>query len=284
MKLLSYTQSGKACYGVLRGDGVANLSDGVGMPETLEQAIAANLLQPEQLSELLASRPALDLGDIQFELPIRRPGKVVCVGRNFRKHVEELGESIPENPSFFLRQARSFVAPDCPLEIPAISPSLDYEGELAVVIGTQGRHISVENAMDHIFGFTCFNDGSVRDFIRQSITAAKNFDRSGSYGPYLVTKDEIPDWRALEIEVSVNGNICQAGSLGEMIFGIPEIIAYVSSIMTLDCGDIIATGTPSRTHFARDNGAWLTASDTVMVTIADVGTLRNRVSTGAEHL
>jgi 2-keto-4-pentenoate hydratase/2-oxohepta-3-ene-1,7-dioic acid hydratase in catechol pathway len=213
-------------------------------------------------------------------LPIDPPGKIICVGLNYALHAKEGGHAIPTYPSFFLRVASSLVPAGAPVIRPKISNQLDYECELTIVIGKAGRHIAEADALDHVFGYTLFNDVSVRDFQRKTTqwTPGKNFDGTGPLGPWIVTAAELPPGAAgLRITTRVNGETMQDSNTSDMIFPTARIVALLSEFMTLEPGDVIATGTPSGVAHARKPPAWMKHGDVVEVEVEGIGVLRNPV-------
>ena len=277
MKVASFETDGRRTYGVVQGDTVAEANSAwrERYPD-LRSVLAAGAL-PNLKSECDDS--ALQLKDIKFLPVIPDPDKIMCVGVNYRPHVEEMGRDVPEKPVVFVRFAGSLVGNRQAVIRPGVSEQFDYEGELAVVIGRTARHVLRADAYDYVAGFTCFMDGSVRDWQRHTIqfTPGKNFHRSGSIGPCLVTRDEVPNASALALETRVNGAIVQTGSLGELIFDIPFLIEYCSTFAELLPGDIIATGTPGGVGAARNPPAWLRNGDHVAVEIGEIGCLENTV-------
>ena len=206
------------------------------------------------------------LDAVKPALPIVPSGKIVCVGLNYALHAKEGGHAIPTYPSFFLRVPTSLVAAGAPVIRPKCSIQLDYECELTIVIGKGGRHISEAKALDHVFGYTLFNDVSVRDFQRKTSqwTPGKNFDGTGPLGPWVVTADELPAGASgLRIMTRVNGETMQDSNTADMIFSTAKTIAFLSEFMTLEAGDVIATGTPSGVAHARKPPAWMKAGDKV---------------------
>ena len=204
--------------------------------------------------------------------------KILCVGVNYRPHIEEMGREIPSYPVVFTRFASSLVGPGEPVIRPQASEQLDFEGELAIVIGKNARHVSRENALDYVAGYCCFLDGSVRDWQRHTgqFTAGKNFDRSGAIGP-MVPAADVPDPTTLELTTRVNGEVMQRGNVADLVFDIPRLIEYCSTFTELRPGDIIATGTPGGVGAARTPPVWLKDGDLVEVDISGIGVLRNPV-------
>jgi len=277
MRLISFTVERHASFGILDGESVIDLGRRLPSPHT---GLAQALADPGTtgLERLAASTVDYLLRDVVLHTPIPSPGKIVCVGRNYASHAAEAGLALPEHPSLFARLPQSLVAHAQPLRMPATSEQFDYEGELALVIGTPGRNIDPAKALDHVAGYACFNDGSVRDYqFKHSLMAGKNFLHSGSFGPWLVTADEIPDPGALTVLTRVNGVELQHGHTADLIFDIPFLIAYVSRILPLETGDVISTGTPEGVGLSRVPPRWLAAGDVVEVEIPGVGLLRNAV-------
>ena len=217
--------------------------------------------------------------DLQFLPPLPQPGKILCVGVNYRAHIAEMGRSVPDYPVVFTRFASSLVGHRAPLVRPSASLQYDFEGELAVVIGKSTRHVSRQGALEHVAGYTCFMDGSVRDWQRHTgqFTPGKNFERSGAMGPWLVTADEIPNPASLLLETRVNGISMQRGELADLVFDVPALLEYCSTFTELSPGDVIATGTPGGVGAARTPPTWLQPGDIVEVEIGHIGTLESRV-------
>ncbi|RFP09290.1 FAA hydrolase family protein [Duganella sp. BJB488] len=279
MKLISYRREGQARFGAVTGQGVVELSgqlDGVEDLATLLGDPAAL----EAARRIVASTPVMcPLTGVQLEPVIPRPGKVVCVGINYVEHAHEAGRKIGEHPVIFQRYHETLIAHGAPLLRPKVSGHFDFEAELAVVIGKGGAHIDAADAMSHVAGYTCFNDASVRDwqFHTHQYGMGKNFQSTGALGPWLVTADEIADYRELLVTGTLNGEQMQHGRLAELAFDIPALIAYISKALPWHPGDILATGTPSGIGFKRTPPVFLAAGDTFEVTISQIGTLSNPV-------
>lgn len=279
MRLSSYIKKdGTASFGIARPDVLLDVNDAVkARYPTLTAVIGANAL-----AELTAqSETFLSLAptDVRFLPPIPEPGKIICVGLNYRAHIAETGRDMPTYPSIFTRYPASLVGHGEGLVRPRASDRFDYEGELAFVIGKAGRHIPAAQAMDHIAGFTCLNDGSIRDFQRHTsqFWPGKNFAKSGSVGPWLVTPDEVGDPAGLTLETRLNGEIVQSTSVGDLLFDIPALVNYLSSVIDLLPGDVVATGTPGGVGLFRDPPLWMKRGDVVEVEITNIGTLSNPV-------
>jgi 2-keto-4-pentenoate hydratase/2-oxohepta-3-ene-1,7-dioic acid hydratase in catechol pathway len=206
------------------------------------------------------------------------PKKILCVGVNYRPHIEEMGRDVPEFPVVFTRFASSLVGNDEPVIRPQVSEQFDFEGELAIVIGTTARHVPRDRALDYVGGYCCFLDGSVRDWQRHTMqfTAGKNFEQSGAIGP-VVAADKVGDPTELELTTRVNGEVMQQGRIADLVFDIPYLVEYCSTFTRLEPGDVIATGTPGGVGAARTPPVWLRDGDVVEVEIPGVGLLRNPV-------
>ena len=278
MKLVSFSASGRDSYGaVVEGD-IIDLGRrfGAGYP-TLRAAIAGDALS-RFASEVKTAKPDFPLAQVTLLPPITDPDKIICAGRNYRAHAAEAGGAPPENPQVFLRLVNTLVAHDQPMVCPKISGDFDYEGELALIIGKPGRHIAKAAAMSHVFGYALFNDGSIRDIqFKHSIAAGKNFYKTGSFGPWIVTADEIPDPTRLHLATRLNGHEVQHTGIDDLIFDIPTLISYCSDWTPLIAGDVISTGTPEGVGFARKPPLWMKAGDVVEVEIGGIGVLRNPI-------
>jgi 2-keto-4-pentenoate hydratase/2-oxohepta-3-ene-1,7-dioic acid hydratase in catechol pathway len=224
-----------------------------------------------------AASEVLSLSEVRLVPPVSPVAKIICLGLNYRNHVDETHNDLPENPALFIKLPDALVGHDHPILRPKVSSHFDYEGEIAVVIGKGGRHISREAAMSHIFGYTIMLDGSVRDYQKHSVTAGKNFWRSGSLGPWVVTADEIPDPTTLTLETRLNGTQVQHTTADLMLYDIPTAIAYISRWTPLAAGDVIATGTPGGVGARRVPPLWMTQGDRIEVAVSSIGVLANSV-------
>lgn len=259
-------------------EGVARIDgrDGGGTPiATIGQAIASAMADP---SALAGSSTDHSWDDIACAVPLDPDARMLCAGANYHKKYP-LGGNVqaPAQPVYFNKPPGTLVAHGEDLVRPSVSVQFDYEVELAVVIGRPGRHIDVGNALDHVGGYTVLNDGSVRDWQRHSVAAGKNFFRSGSMGPWITTADEIADPAGLDVICRVNGEVRQHASVSEMIFTVPEIISYLSRVMPLEAGDVIATGSPEGTGGSHEPPQWLVAGDGLEFEVPGIGVLRNNV-------
>jgi 2-keto-4-pentenoate hydratase/2-oxohepta-3-ene-1,7-dioic acid hydratase in catechol pathway len=279
MKLLSFERNGQPGFGVLVGDGVVDASERLaGKPRGLREALAAGALPALQRLAVLPADFALR--EVTFAPVIPdAAAKLLCVGVNYLPHIREMGREQPDRPVIFVRFRDSIVGHGHALIKPRESEQLDFEGELAVVIGKRARRVAKEHALEYIAGYSCFNDGSVRDFQRHSgqFTPGKNFHASGAFGPWLVTTDEITDPRELTLTTRLNGAVMQHESVGELCFDVPQLIEYCSTWTQLEPGDVIVTGTPGGVGAGRKPPVWMQPGDTVEVELSKIGTLRNQV-------
>ncbi len=277
MKLASFSSATNTSYGVVAGDGIIDVGRRIGERfPTLRDAVSGRAL--DEIRRHANDAPDLPLSAVKLLPPIPNPDKIVCVGLNYKEHAAEAGAAIPEFPMLFVRLTNTLAAHDSPMIRPKLSGDFDYEAELVIVMAKGGRHIAKAAALDHVLGYSCFNDGSIRDFqFKHSLAAGKNFPATGGFGPWIVTRDEIPDPSALTISTRVNGKEVQRSGIDDLIFDVPSIIAYVSGFTPLEPGDVIATGTPSGVGFARKPPLWLKAGDVVEVEISGIGVLRNPV-------
>ncbi len=281
MKLLSFVVDGRSGYGVVKGDGVVDL--GRRLPSKSLRA----LLEADGLggvAGLLASEtPDFALDALSYAPVIPDPGKIICVGLNYRDHVAETGRAVTEKPALFARFPTSQVGYLQPIIRPDVSEHFDYEGELALVIGKAGRHIKRADALEHVAGYSCYNEGSIRDWQRHTsqFLSGKTFDQSGAFGPWLVTTDEIPDPSKLTLQTRLNGETVQRTTTDRLITDVPDLIVYCSTIMTLMPGDVIVTGTPGGVGFKRNPPLFMKPGDTVEVEISGIGILRNPIAAEA---
>ncbi len=275
MKLLSFAADGKDWFGALRDDGVVTLNDKVAQPG-LRAALAAGAM--EKMHDVARhATPDRKLNEIKFLPVIPQPGKILCAGINYRSHAAEMARELPKQPSMFIRFADTLVGHGGELIRPKVSDNFDFEGELALVIGKGGRHIAAARALGHVAGYTCFVDGSVREYQKFSVTSGKNFPGTGPLGPWLVTADEIPDPSRLTLTTRLNGKEVQHATTDLLIYSIPQIIAFCSDFTALAPGDVISTGTPEGVGHGRKPPLWMKASDTLEVEITRIGILRAQV-------
>jgi 2-keto-4-pentenoate hydratase/2-oxohepta-3-ene-1,7-dioic acid hydratase in catechol pathway len=224
------------------------------------------------------ARPDHRLADVKWLPAIPNPERILCAGINYRSHAAETGRELPKQPSMFIRLADTLTGHDGEMIRPSVSEQFDFEGELALVIGRGGRHIAAERALDHVAGYTCFVDGSVRDYQKFSVTSGKNFPGTGPLGPWIVTTDEIADPGRLTLTTRLNGAEVQKSGTDLLIYSVPQIIAFCSDFTALAPGDVIATGTPEGVGHRRNPPLWMKAGDVLEVEISGIGTLRSRVA------
>jgi 2-keto-4-pentenoate hydratase/2-oxohepta-3-ene-1,7-dioic acid hydratase in catechol pathway len=279
MKFASFKIGNTASWWLVEGDDIADLGALLGerYPD-LKSAIAAGALAEAAAAASKARRHALK--DIAWLPVIPNPDKILCIGLNYEMHRKETGRSEVENPTVFGRFANSQTGHLTNIIRPRVSTDLDFEGELAVVIGKAGRYIKPADAWDHIAGYACYNEGSVRDFQRHThqFTPGKNFPSTGAFGPWMVTRDEIKDIGPSRLQTRLNGQIVQDTTINQMIFDIPRQIEYCSAFTRLEPGDVIATGTPGGVGSRRNPPLWMKPGDTVEVEIDRIGLLRNGIA------
>jgi 2-keto-4-pentenoate hydratase/2-oxohepta-3-ene-1,7-dioic acid hydratase in catechol pathway len=280
MKLASYLLDGRASYGVVEGNGVVDLGRRIGAKyPDLRALITANAL--DEAKRAAAGAKADASFDSLTHLPvIPNPDKIVCVGLNYEEHRVETNRDKTENPALFLRVPGSQLGHRQPMPRPRESKMFDYEGEIAVVIGAGGRRIPESDAWRHVVGYACYNDGSVRDWQRHTVqwTAGKNFARTGPFGPWMVSADEIPPGTVLTLVTRLNGTEMQRATTEMMIFKIPRLINYISTFTELVPGDVIVTGTPGGVGSRRTPPVWMNPGDKVEIDIDKVGVLVNTIS------
>ena len=284
MGFLSFEWDGRQTYGVRQDEGSyleAPAAFRAQFPD-LKSVIAAGQLAGLKAAAL-AQGAVVPAGQARLLPVIPNPGKIFCVGLNYKSHVAEMKRPDADHPAIFVRFADSLAAADAALQRPAFSDRFDYEGELAIVIGKGGRHISQADAFDHVAGYACFNDGTVRDWQRHTHqwTPGKNFPVTGAFGPCLVPADEVGDVNALTLQTRLNGQIVQQASLDDLIFTIPVIVEYLSRFTPLAAGDVIATGTPGGVGDKRNPPLYMQDGDLVEVEITGLGILRNTVAQAA---
>ncbi|SPF75760.1 Ureidoglycolate lyase [Aliiroseovarius pelagivivens] len=284
--MVGETSNGTAVFAVI-GENAVNIT-------ALDPEIGSDLAvlasqggRVESLSDQLGTAPTVPVDSITPALPIADPGAIICVGLNYTDHIKEGGYDIPDYPALFMRSKASIMAAGKPLVRPTCSEKLDYEAELMLIVGKGGRHISEADALDHVFGYTVFNDGSVRDYQRKTHqwTPGKNFDDTGAIGPFVVTPDEVPEGAAgLKIESRVGDEILQSSNTANMIWGVRKIISIVSEYTTLAPGDLIALGTPPGVgHAKKPNPRWLVPGETVEIEIEGIGICASPIVDEKDH-
>jgi 2-keto-4-pentenoate hydratase/2-oxohepta-3-ene-1,7-dioic acid hydratase in catechol pathway len=281
MKLATFKTAQGASYGLVTGRGIVDLKRYLGnqYPD-LKSLIAGGGFS--EAAKHAGSSADYKESDVTWLPVIPNPDKILCVGLNYQDHVVETGRDNTEQPAIFIRLPESQVGHLQPIVRPRESKNLDFEAEIAVIIGTPGRRISQENAYRHVAGYSCYNDGSVRDWQRHTVqwTAGKNFASTGGFGPWMVTADEIPPGTKLTLSCRLNGERMQHANTDQMIFKIPKIIEYVSAWTTLVPGDVIVTGTPGGVGARRTPPIWMKPGDKVEIEIDKVGILENSIADG----
>lgn len=281
-RLATYTAGGRQYWGAVADDGMIALSPGFPQWRSLRNVIEAGAI-PEVLAAADGRAVTHPAGSFRWDIPVPDPEKIVCVGVNFPDRNAEYrdGQDAPPNPSLFVRFPRSFTGHETPLIRPPESPQLDYEGEIAVVIGRGSRRIPESEALSHIAALTLCNEGTIRDWVRHAkfnVTQGKNWDRSGSMGPWLVPFTDASQIADIRIETRVNGEVRQSDRTGRMLFPVARQIAYISTFTTLVPGDVIVTGTPTGAGARFDPPVWLRPGDVVEVEAEGIGILRNGVA------
>lgn len=279
MRLVSFTKNGQSGTGLLHKDGVfpfwnAGFEDAISF-------IAAGSRGREQVEHLLisSSHNVLPLHSVRLMAPVPRPPKILCVGLNYRDHATESKMEVPPVPTIFAKYSNAVIGPGDPIVLSPATQKPDYEAEFAVVIGKRAKNVQGSAWKDYVFGYTIVNDVSARDvqLATSQWTLGKSFDTFAPIGPHIVTTDEVPDPDALDIRLSIGGETLQSSNTRELIFGVPELIEYISRMLTLEPGDIISTGTPAGVGLGRTPPRWLRPGEEVVIEIEKIGTLRNPV-------
>jgi acylpyruvate hydrolase len=287
MKIVGFEAEGGLRLGVVEGDQVIDLQAvDAKVPADLGAVLAANNGDLKSLGDIAKRAPASarrPLKGLKFGLPVARPGKILCLGLNYLEHVKEgtQRDNIPKFPTIFMRCLTSMVPHEQPIIRPKVSEQLDYEAELMLVVGKRAKHLTMANATSCIAGYSCSNEGSVREFQRKTTQwdMGKNFDRTGGFGPWMVTADELPDaGKGLKIESRLNGTVMQSDNTDNMMFPVADMLVYVTQGMTLEPGDIIFTGTPSGVgHARKPNPIWMKQGDVCEIEVEGIGVLRNPI-------
>ena len=285
MRLVSYRTPHGPGWGVTVEGGVVP-SDRLGgdLPASLQAFLSASDRWPAWVRDLparAASAVPIPMAGIDLLPCVPAPGKIICLGVNYVDHAKEGGNQIGDYPAIFLRCASSLLAHGAPLQVPKVSSKLDFEAELAVVIGRRARFVTEAEALDAVFGYACFNDATLRDYQRKTSqwSIGKNFDATGAFGPCLVTADELPPGCVgLLLQSRLNGQVMQSANTSDMAFGVARTIALLSESLTLEPGDVIVMGTPGGVGYARNPPVWMKAGDTIEIDIEGIGVLRNPVT------
>lgn len=279
MRLISYQYNGQAGYGAVIGDRVVDLRAVFGAQAPDLKAFIVAGLASQAAAQVEAARATLPLSEVKLLPVIPNPGKIFCIGLNYGEHIRETGKTETEKPVIFLRVADSQLAHGEDIVRPKASERLDYEGEIAIVIGTAGRHISEADAWSHIAGYSCYNDGSVRDWqVHTSQWApGKNFWKTGAFGPWMVTADEIAPDQKMTLVTRLNGQEMQRATTDMMVHSIPRQIAYISAFIPLEPGDVIVTGTPGGVGNKRTPPVFMKPGDVCEIDVDAIGVLRNGI-------
>ena len=279
MKLVSFSQNGQEGFGIFSQSGIYPVLEKF-KKEFPNLRAVIDSQKIEDFEAFCESNP-IPLSEVSLLPPIPNPGKIICAGMNYRKPYPVDGVAAPDpgNVVIFARHTETLVGHGADLELPSgkASETYDFEGEIVAVIGKSGRFISKDDALKHVIGYSIMNEGSVRGWMKHSVHAGKNFHASGSWGPWITTVDEIDDFSSLRLETHINGKLMQSALAGEMIFSLSELITYISNLLPLNPGDIIATGSPDGTGGSRNPTAFLNSGDCVEVSVDRIGTLRNHV-------
>ena len=285
MKYVSFVHKEKNKFGILKDEKISDLTthfenfrEDYDWIPNLKNAIKKNKIFEFNKLEL-NSLPSIDYKDVQLSPVIPDPGKILCIGLNYENHRTETKRPESKFPTIFTRFSESQVGHNEPMVCPKSSERFDYEGEMAIIIGKNGKYINQKNALNHIIGYSCYNDGSVRDWQRHTsqFTPGKNFDNTGGFGPFMLSSDEVKNYKDFKIQTRLNGKTMQDASLSDLIFSVPEIIEYCSSFTELKAGDVIVTGTPGGVGDRRDPPVYMNDGDIVEVEITNLGTLKNPI-------
>jgi 2-keto-4-pentenoate hydratase/2-oxohepta-3-ene-1,7-dioic acid hydratase in catechol pathway len=279
MKLVSYNAGGNDLYGVIAADGIVDLSSRIGTKYPDVKSLIKAGAYDEAAKAAQGQKADHKLDTVVFNPVIPNPDKIICVGLNYKSHREETGRAPTDNPALFIRFADTQTGHNQPLVLPRASSKLDYEGELAVIIGKGGRNVKAADALGIVAGYSIYNDGSVRDWQNHTPQWApgKNFPKTGGFGPWMVTADELGDPTQLELTTRLNGQVMQHTTTDLMIFDIPTVIEYVTTFTELRAGDVISTGTPGGVGFKRDPQVFMKDGDTCEIEISKIGTLVNKI-------
>ena len=276
MKFVSFLLKGQAKFGISDDKYITDLTGKIKGANTLKELITNKSIQ--EAKEYVKKNPGnIVLDQIEYLPVIPNPGKIICVGLNYSEHVKETGRTVEQNPVIFLRVPESQTAHKQPIQRPKVSTHLDYECEMAVIMGDAGKHIKPENALKHIVGFSCYNESTVRDWQQHTrqFGMGKNFEKTGSFGPHMVLAENISDYTKLTIKTRLNGNVMQEAKLSQLIFDIPTLISYVSKAIPWRAGDVLVTGTPGGVGFKRKPPVFMKEGDQVEVEISEIGILSN---------
>jgi acylpyruvate hydrolase len=287
MKIVGFSTNEGLRLGVVEGEEVIDLQAvDASAPSDLGEWLRRHNGDLTPLKDLAKRAPAgarKPLKGLKYALPVTRPGKIICLGLNYLEHVKEgfMKDNVPKFPTIFMRCQTSLLPHGQPIIRPLVTETLDYEAEMVVIIGKRAKHLEIANAYSVIAGYSCFNEGSVREFQRKTTQwdMGKNFDGTGAFGPWMVTADEVPPGgKGLKIQTRLNGEVMQSDNTDNMMFPVAETLAYITQGMTLEPGDVIVTGTPSGVGFARKPPVWMKNGDTCEIDIERIGVLSNPIA------
>ena len=276
MKFVSFLLKGQAKFGISDDKNITDLTGKIKGANTLKELISNKGIR--EAKEYAKKNPGnISLDQIEYLPVIPNPGKIICVGLNYSEHVKETGRTVEQNPVIFLRVPESQTAHKQPIQRPKVSTHLDYECEMAVIMGDAGKHIKPENALKNIVGYSCYNESTVRDWQQHTrqFGMGKNFEKTGSFGPHMVLAENISDYTKLSIQTRLNGKVMQDAKLSQLIFDIPTLISYVSKAIPWRAGDVLVTGTPGGVGFKRKPPIFMKEGDKVEVEISEIGILSN---------
>ena len=278
MKFISFKHNDQNKFGIINNNKITDLTGKVSNSNTLKDLISNQGI--EEAKSYATNNPGnINESDIEYLPLIPNPGKIICVGLNYSEHVKETNRTVEENPVIFHRFPESQTAHMQPIQRPVVSQSLDFEGEMAVIMGEGGKHIKPDDALNHIVGYSCYNESTIREWQRHTrqFGMGKNFEKTGSFGPHMVLAEDIKDYKNLTIETRLNGEVMQNAKLSQLIFDIPILISYVSKAMAWRAGDVLVTGTPGGVGFKRNPPIFMKPGDNVEIEITEIGTLSNTI-------
>ena len=278
MKFISFNHNNTEKFGIIENNVITDLTGKISDAKSLKELIKVKKINDAK--EYAKNNPGnISPNEIHYSPVIPNPGKIICVGLNYSEHVKETNRTIEENPVIFHRFPESQTSHLQPIQRPTVSESLDFEGEMAVIMDEAGKHIKTEDALKYIVGFSCYNESTVRDWQRHTrqFGMGKNFEKTGSFGPHMVLAEDIQDYKSLTIETRLNGDVMQNAKLSQLIFDIPILISYVSKAMAWRAGDVLVTGTPGGVGFKRNPPVFMKPGDDVEVEITDIGVLSNTI-------
>ena len=284
MKFVSFKHNNVEKFGIIENNLITDLTGKIGGASNLKELIKIKKIK--EAKEYAKSNPgSIKTEEIEYSPLIPNPGKIICVGLNYIEHAKETNRTVEENPVIFHRFPESQTAHMQAIQRPSVSKSLDFEGEMAVIMDEGGKHIKSEEALKHVVGFSCYNESTIREWQRHTrqFGMGKNFEKTGSFGPHMVLAQDIPDYKRLTIETRLNGEVMQNAKLSQLIFDIPILISYVSKAMAWRAGDVLVTGTPGGVGSKRNPPVYMKPGDNVEVEITNIGVLSNTVEDEIIH-